>query len=227
MVKSCWAAAETILSKRVLRGGQVEGFDTWEVPDVDASAAESLKGAETGAAHLLTGAQVDALTNKVEAEAFQGGYAEGLAAGQQELNQRLERLDSLFSTLARPYKDLDEQVQQELVSLAVTLARHILRRELKHDPNHVIGALRDCMEILPSQARDVTVHLNAADAALVKEYLQQSGSERAWAVNEDPTLEPGSLRVTSDSSAIDARLETRLSEIVGAAMGTGRGDTDA
>jgi len=216
----------TTLSKRVLSGGQVEGYDAWEVPDVDASAADSLKGAQSGAAHLLTGAQVDALTNKVEEEAYQGGYREGLAAGQQELNQRLERLDSLLVGLARPYKELDEQVQQELVSLAVTLARHILRRELKHDPNHVIGALRDCMEILPSQARDVTLHLNADDAVLVKDYLQQSGGEPSWRVNEDPTLEPGSLRVSSDSSAIDARLETRLSEIVGVAMGTGRTSND-
>lgn len=219
-------AVVTTLSKRVLSGGQVEGFDAWEVPDVDASAADSLKGAQSGAAHLLTDAQVDALTDKVEAEAYQGGYQEGLAAGQRELNQRLQRLDNLLGTLARPYKELDEQVQQELVSLAMTLARHILRRELKHDPKHVIGALRDCMEVLPSQARDVTLHLNAEDAVLVQDYLQQSGGERAWRINEDPTLEPGSLRVSSDTSAIDARLETRLSEIVGVAMGTGRGAND-
>ena len=225
MARLCWAAVK-ILSKRVLSGGQVEGFDPWEVPDVDASAAEALKGAQSGAAHLLTDAQVDALTNKVEEEAYRGGYQEGLAAGQEELNQRLQRLDRLLDTLARPYKELDEQVQQELVGLAVTLARHILRRELKQDPNHVIGALRDCIEILPSQARDVTLHLNADDAVLVRDYLQQSGGERTWRVKEEPTLEPGSLRVSSDSSAIDARLETRLSEIVGAAMGTGRSNSD-
>jgi len=211
-----------ILSKRVLSGPQVEGFDAWQAPDVDATAADSLKGAQASSAHLLTDRQVDALKDKVEQEAYQGGYQEGLAAGEQELNARLGRLDGLLGCLTRPFNDLDQQVQEELVALAVTLARHILRRELKQDPNHVIGALRDCMDILPSQARDVTVHLNPEDAVLVQEYLQQSTGDQAWRVNEDPTLEPGSLRVTSDSSAIDARLETRLSEIVGDALGTGR-----
>ena len=215
------------MSKRVLSGDQAEGFDTWQVPEVDGSAAEALKGAQTGAAHMLTHHQVDELTAKVEQEAYRGGYEEGLAAGAEELRARLARLDTLLACLARPFNDLDDQVQQELVTLAVTLARHILRRELKQDPNHVIGALRDCMEILPSQARDVTVHLNPEDAALVQEYLQQSTGDRPWRVNEDPTLEPGSLRVTSDSSAIDARLETRLGEIVGDALGTGRSPKDA
>ena len=210
------------MSKRILSGGQVEGFGAWEAPDVDATAADSLKGAQSSGAHLLTDQQVDALKNRVEQEAYQGGYAEGLHAGQAELRQRLQRLDGLLDALARPYKDLDEQVEQELVALATTLARHILRRELQHDPKHVIGTVRECMEILPSQAREVVLHLHPDDAALVQEYLQQNAVERPWRITEDPTLEAGSLRVTSETSAIDARLETRLSEIVGAAMGTGR-----
>lgn len=210
-----------ILSKhRVLRGGQVEGFDAWEVPDVGASAAQPR------AAHTRTESQAGTKQDKAAATSFESGYQEGLAAGVQELNLRLQRLDRLLSGLARPYKELDEQVQQELVSLAVTMARHLLRRELKQDPKHVIGALRDCMEILPSQARDITLHLNGDDAVLVQEYLQQGGGDRTWRISEDPTLEAGSLRVTSDISVIDARLETRLSEIVGAAMGTGRARGD-
>ena len=113
------------------------------------------------------------------------------------------------------------------MNLASILARHILRRELKQDPSQVVGSVRDCLEILPSAAQDVTLCLNPQDAQLVREYFSKDNIERSWRIEEDPSLEPGSLRVTSDSSAIDARLETRLSEIVGAAMGTGRAGNDA
>lgn len=186
------------------------------------SAADALKGATASRSHQLTARQVDQLTDQAHQEAHQKGYEEGLAAGRAELVARAERLEALAEALAKPLKDVDDQVQQELVSLASVLARHILRRELKQDPSQVLGSVRDCLEILPSAAADVALRLNPQDAQLVREYFSKDDIARSWRIEEDPGLEPGSLRVTSDSSAIDARLETRLSEIVGRALGTGR-----
>lgn len=196
--------------------------DPWSAPEVEDSAADALKGAGDSRAHQLTARQVDQLTDQAHEEAYRKGYQEGLAAGHAELAARAGRLDELMAALARPLGDVDERVQEELVGLAAVLARHILRRELKHDPAQVLGSVRDCLEILPSAAQDVTLRLNPQDAQLVREYFSSDEIERSWRIEEDPTLEPGSLRVTSDSSAIDGRLETRLSEIIGRALGTGR-----
>ena len=189
---------------------------------MEESAADALKGAGGSRAHQLTASQVDQLTDQAHQEAYQRGYQEGLTAGQAELTARAERLDALVASLAKPLKDVDDQVQQELVTLASVLARHILRRELKQDPSQILGSVRDCLEILPGAARDVALRLNPQDAQLVREYFSRDEIERGWRIEEDPTLEPGSLRVTSDSSAIDGRLEARLSEIIGRALGTGR-----
>jgi flagellar assembly protein FliH len=198
------------------------GANTWLAPEVEDSAADALKGAAESRAHQLTTRQVDQLTDQAHQEAHRSGYQEGLAAGQAELMARCERLDALMRALARPLDDVDEQVEQELVNLASVLARHILRRELRQDPSQVLGSVRDCLEILPSAARDVTLRLNPQDAQLVREYFSQDDIERSWRIEEDPTLEQGSLRVSSDSSSIDGRLETRLGEILGRALGTGR-----
>ena len=198
------------------------GANAWLAPEVEDSAADALKGAAEPRAHQLTARQVDQLTDQAHQEAHQQGYQQGLAAGRAELVSRAERLDGLMRALARPLQDVDEHVETELVNLASVLARHILRRELKLDPSQVLGSVRDCLEILPSAARDVVLRLNPQDAALVREYFSKDDIERNWRIQEDPTLEPGSLRVTSDSSSIDGRLETRLSEILGKALGSGR-----
>ncbi len=211
-------------SSRIIKQNEAAGLttDAWSAPEVEDSAADALKGAADSRAHQLTTRQVDQLTDQAHQEAHEKGYREGLAAGRTELVARVERLDALIGALARPLEDVDDQVQTELVNLATMLARHILRRELKQDPSQVLGSVRDCLEILPSAARDVALRLNPQDAQLVREYFSGADIERNWRVEEDPTLEPGSLRVTSDSSAIDGRLETRLSEIIGRALGTGR-----
>ena len=210
---------------RIWRGAKAEQFDAWAIPDVEESAAEALKGVEDGAAHLLTTHQVDQLRDRVEQEAYQGGYQEGLSAGSAELKSRLQRLDSLVQQLARPFEDLDRQVEEDLLKLACILAQHLLRRELRGDPRQIIGSVRDCMDALPSATRNVVVHLNPDDAGVVREHFSET-SEQSWRVMDDPTLEPGSLRVTSDTSGIDGRIETRLNEIVGAALGTGRAGAD-
>lgn len=208
--------------KRAWSKEQKEAADRWSVPQVDDTASDALKGAAAGGAHLLTSNQVDHLTDEAKQEGFSKGYAEGLAAGGRELQERLRILDELLAALARPFEELDREVEQSLASVATTLAQHIVRREIKTDPAQILGSVRDCMEVLPGNSRDVVLHLNPKDAALVREHFEGETLKRNWTLSEDSALPRGSLRVTSDTSSIDGRLQTRLGEIVGAALGTGR-----
>ncbi|MGI9257380.1 MAG: FliH/SctL family protein [Gammaproteobacteria bacterium] len=185
----------------------------WDYPAVDESAAHELKGVHGGHAHLLTARQVDALQEQAHEEAYARGFDEGLAAGQKEVASRIERLDRLALTLARPLNDLDHSVENDLLELAAALAQQILHRELKSDPRPMINAVQDCLDVLPSSARDVTLHLNPADAAFIQDHFS-GDSERPWRIAESTALSTGDLRVTSESSQIDGRLQTRLAEII-------------
>lgn len=189
----------------------------WDYPAVDESAAQAIKGAHGSSAHLLTAHQVDALQTQAHEEAYQRGFEEGLAAGNAEVQARVERLDRLLMALGRPLHDLDHSVERELLELAAALARQILHRELKHDPGHIITVVQDCLDVLPGSAREVALHLNPKDVALITKYLS-GDSRRPWRVEEDSTLEQGSLRISSDSSQIDGRVHVRLKEIIAAAI---------
>jgi flagellar assembly protein FliH len=152
-------------------------------------------------------------------EAFEQGLNEGREAGRAEVRAQVEKLEGMFYDLARPFEQLDGEVERELLTLAMALARQIVRRELKADPTHIIGIVREAIAALPVAARDVRVHLHPEDAAVMRRNLAPTESERAWQIVEDPVMPRGGCQVNTATSRIDARLETRLGAILSELMG--------
>ena len=155
-------------------------------------------------------------------EAFEQGLAEGREAGRAELAAQVKRLSGMFYDLSRPFELLDAEVERQLLTLAMALARQIVRRELKSDPTQIIGIIRDAIMALPIAARDMRVHLHPEDAAIVRAHLSPTESERAWVIVEDPVMARGGCQVISAVSRVDARLETRLAAILSELLGTER-----
>jgi len=162
------------------------------------------------------------LQAEAHAEAFAQGLAEGREAGRGEVRAQVERLAGMFYDLAKPFEVLNAEVERELLTLAMALARQIVRRELKTDPTQIIGIIRDAIAALPVAAREVRVHLHPEDAAVVRQNLAPTESERAWTIIEDPVMARGGCQITTTTSRIDARLETRLAAILSELMGTER-----
>jgi len=189
------------------------GARLWTAPDVG-SAIPAQKMATVGG---LADLQAEA-----HKEAFEQGLAEGREAGRAEVRAQVERLAGMFYDLAKPFEVLDAEVERELLTLAMALARQIVRRELKTDPTQIIGIIREAIAALPVAARDVRVHLHPEDAAVVRQHLAPTESERAWAIVEDPVMARGGCQITTSTSRIDARLETRLGAILSELLGTER-----
>ena len=146
---------------------------------MDATAADALRGAQKVSAHLLTAGQLDALQKQVHDEAFKRGFDEGLAAGKAELASRVARLAALAESFGQPFQSLERSVEEELVNLSVELASHLVRHEIAHDPALLHSAINDCLGVLASTVREVTLHLNPEDAALVRARASRRGLRRA------------------------------------------------
>lgn len=208
------------MRQRIIDKGDAASANRWDFPPVDASAADALRGAAKGNAHLLTAGQLDALQKQVHEEAYKRGYEEGLRAGQAELAARTARLAQMAEAFAQPLQNLDRAVEDELVNLAITLASHLVRREIERDPEVLHAAVRDCFAALSSTVRDVTLNMNPEDAALLRAHSAPSGDLR-FTIADDASLARGDLRIASGSSLVDGTLAARCAEIIAAA----RGDT--
>jgi flagellar assembly protein FliH len=170
----------------------------------------------------------------IEREAWDAGHIAGREAGlaavraehqrlNDELRERVQRLDAVFELLSRPLQDLDDSVYDSLAEVVEAIVRQLVRRELKLHPEQIIGVVRMAVGELPLSAREVRVHLHPEDAAVLREKLPEPANDRAWLIFEDPVLSRGGCRVSSESSTVDARLETRIGSAVALALGEARG----
>ncbi|MEQ9563147.1 MAG: flagellar assembly protein FliH [Woeseiaceae bacterium] len=188
------------------------GARKWDVPAIDGSSGQG----------YLTASRLEELQKQAYDEAFQQGHAEGLKAGEEEIRNRAARYDQLLQALSAPFDQLDETVEKQLVELAVTVVRQLFRREIKLDPTHIIGVVRDSVRLLPVSSRNIQVCLHPDDAALIRQTLSKVEGERAWTIVEDPLISRGGCQVTTDNSQIDAQCETRLNAAISAMLGDER-----
>jgi len=174
----------------------------------------------------------------IEREAWEHGHAlgreAGLAAAAQEslaaaaeLERRVQQLQSILDLMTRPLLDLDQLVQRQLATLAGAIARKIIRRELKTQPDEIVAVVRETVSLLPINAREVRVYLHPEDAELVRSRLTVVSGEPAWSIVEDPMLARGGLRVSSGTSSIDAQLEQRIGAAIAVVLGDERGSSAA
>jgi len=184
----------------------------WTVPSIE----DSDKGGP------LTAGRLEALQKEAYDEAYQKGHAEGIAAGEKTVQKRVERLDELLKAQARPFDSLDEMVEKQLVELAMAVVRQLFRREIRIDPSHVIGVVREAIQLLPVASRNVQLRVHPDDATLLRESLSPADDEPAWAIVEDPLIKRGGCKVTSDNSQVDATAEARLQAVISSIAGDER-----
>lgn len=202
-----------------------EPAERWVAPDVGTGAVGSPAGLG-GAGNQMTVDRLDSLQQSAYEEAYAQGLEAGRQAGAEELARLTTRLNETIDALAEPFQQLDDEVEQALVDLAIRVARQIIRRELKTDPGQIIGVLREAIELLPLTSRIVEVHLHPEDAAVVREAFDKVGANLAWTMVEDPVINRGGLRVTTETSLVDARVESRLDTILSELVGGERQDDD-
>jgi|SRR5687768_1540257 len=195
----------------------------WDLPEV--SGLKTIQSRRPG----KTVAEIEDVERRAYEEAFAQGREAGLAAARAETEQankqlkaHVARLEATCNALGKPLEQMNAEVEQQLLSLAMTIARQLVRRELKTDPAQVIAIIRETVSLLPAAARDVRVHLHPEDAAVVRERLAAPTADRAWTIVEDPVLTRGGCKVTTDTALIDARVETRLNEVIVAMLGDER-----
>jgi len=207
---------------RITSAEYASSAQAWRAPDIE--------GTAFGSRHRRdifgdTPEQADAAFERLRAEAYDLGMASAkieLDRSRRALESEAKAFAAALHSLAQPMALIDEQMQQQIAELSLSIARHLLRRELRQDPDQVIAIVRETLALLPATTPDIRVLLHPEDASLVRARLAQPVGVGAWTIIEDPTLARGGCRVTAGLSQIDARVETRLAAVVTAVLGEDR-----
>jgi len=155
---------------------------------------------------------------------FEQGRSEGLKAAEAAWQERTQLAATLLQTLSSPLDELDGEVEESLVRLAVTIAGQLVRRALRTEPGHVVASVREAIKVMPVASRNVRLYLHPEDAALVRDSLRPEPGQGAWEIVEDPLLERGGCRVESEFSRVDASVESRMASVIAHVLGGERDD---
>lgn len=204
-----------------------EEVSRYEFPEVEGR----LVGDFEGGAAMPTARQLETLHRQAWSEGYSTGEAEGYAAGIARadalLGDRAARLDGILREFTAPLASLDQELIESVADLAVLIARHLVRRELRTEPGEIVGVVRETMRHLPLATRGTTLRLNPEDVELVRSALGLGDETQSWRTEPDPLVTRGGCIIESESSRIDATVESRLAAIASRMFGGERGSDRA
>jgi flagellar assembly protein FliH len=143
--------------------------------------------------------------------AFREGEAVGRAQGQAEVRPVLEQLARTVKELAALRPRLREHAEEDLIRLAVAIARRVVRRELTVDPQTIKGLVKAALEQLAA-AETARLRVHPMHEAVVRTLLAETGRS-AITVAGDASLGLGSAIFETTRGNLDASAETQLAEI--------------
>lgn len=149
-------------------------------------------------------------------EGFERGHAEGLEAGQKagldQITTETKPLLELFSSFSKAVEITRQQIAQDIVTLALDVAREMTREALIIKPELVIAVVKDAIESMPQGIQHPVIYLNPKDSLLIKDMLEE-GSFSEWKVMDDSRIERGGCRIECTTAELDATMPSRWQRI--------------
>jgi len=155
-----------------------------------------------------------------ERRAYERGQQEGFAAGQQSASQvkaqHARELGRVLDELRGRFAELEAGGAEQVLQLALAIARQVVRREVEVDTGVVLPALREAVASVIDQQAHPRVHMNPQDLALLREDLEADGLLKGCRLVPDAGVGRGGCRVETPHSDVDATLESRWQRVLAA-----------
>ncbi len=185
-------------------------FSPWQIPSLGGEDAN-------GSRALSIEEKTESILNKAYAEGFESGRKEGIDTARRETAEQVNQFIEIANSLSRATEAFDEQIAQDLVALATSIAEQIILREISIAPELLVGVVEKIINNLPDKKAETSIFLNPLDATAFSDYL--SGNEDLqWIIVQDPDMDRGDCRIESNDSIVQYRLDDQINGILNASL---------
>ena len=165
--------------------------------------------------------EIEAIREAARQEGYAQGHAEGLATGQEAGYQdgletgRLEsaaeliHLQNLATTFGDAVTQADEAIANDVLELALHLARNMVRTAFEVRPELILAVVREAIDYLPTLQQPAILTLHPEDALIVRSSIGHELEKTGWRIVEDGGVVRGGCRVDTASNQIDAQIASR------------------
>ena len=155
-----------------------------------------------------------------EAEGFRQGYAQGHARGRDEamaeVHAEAAQLRALALALPDALRGADQEIAENLLALALDIARQVLGQALALDTGAILPVVRELLQAEPALSGAPQLVLHPDDAALVRQHLAEDLQAAGWRIRTDAACQRGGCRVLAASGEQDATLPSRWERVTAA-----------
>lgn len=144
------------------------------------------------------------------------GHAAGHAAAMQVRAQHAAEMARVLDALRGRFGELESDGAEQLLTLALTIARQVMRREMDVDRTAVMPALHEAVHAVIDQQAHPRVHMNPQDLAHLRDSLDADGLLKGCRFIADPAISRGGCRVETGHSDVDATIESRWNRVLAA-----------
>jgi len=141
-------------------------------------------------------------------------HEEGYQAGIKQARDEARQISSLLNALHQALSQVDQNIAQDLLNVALAIAQQVIRQSLAVKPELLLHVVREAIGALPHFSHNAHLVLHPDDALLLRGQLGEHHAHNGWKIFEDPQIERGGCRVETAHSQIDATLETRWQRVV-------------
>jgi flagellar assembly protein FliH len=147
-------------------------------------------------------------------EGFKTGLSAGFEEGMRNASAEIAKISALAGSFSGSIDELEAQVADDLLALAIDIARQVVRNSLRIKPELVVTTVREAIASLANPHGHPVLVLNPEDAGIVRQQLSEQLAHTAWRIIEDPTVERGGCKVESGGSEVNALIAQRWQRVV-------------
>lgn len=178
-------------------------------PDLEPLPAESIDVPDADVS-FPTAEELEAMTHQAQSEGFEAGLEAGRLVAEDEAN----RLRVVLANVEITLKKAEAALANEVLDLAVVIARQMVRDELNLAPERLLPILREALASLPAARSPSRVFLNPDDLLALEGMLGGDLPSDTWRLLPDAQLETGGCRIETPDSAVDLSLPLRWKNIL-------------
>ena len=155
----------------------------------------------------------DGVRQEAYNKGMQEGFAVGMAKAREAAHGDKQRFLNLMAAFNQALEQSDEQIADDVLSLALDIAKSMLKVKLNVDPATVLPVVMDAIHYLPYVQKPARILVHHDDAQILREYLADEIASQHWQIQEDSNVERGGCLVETGANQIDASNEVRWKRI--------------
>lgn len=149
-------------------------------------------------------------TNEGKEKGHQEGYKKGIA----EAKAEAEQIQKLNNSFAQALLDIENEIGQNIINLAVRIAEQVLHSTIKTHPEKILELIDNILHLNLDNTTALQLYVNPQDHELINKYIQNNPDMKLWRTVADASITRGGCKAHTALGDIDATIETRWRRVV-------------